>query len=110
MAKKGRAINKSDLSRKRRRKRKGKFYFLIGMLIFVLGGVVVVARLPAFQIKEIKVSETKRIQASVLSQIAEGELEGNYLYIFPRRNFMLYPKKLIGDKISKELPAVLELE
>ncbi|HEY4515657.1 MAG TPA: hypothetical protein VJH67_00495 [Candidatus Paceibacterota bacterium] len=110
MRKKGRTVNKNDLSRKRRHKRKSKFYLVMGVLFLFLAGIVLLARLPALQIKEIKISETKRVPSSVLKEIVQSHIKGNYFGIFPKSNFMLYPKNDIKEEIMTKLPALLEAE
>lgn len=103
------SLNKSDLSSKRRRKNRGKSIFYLVVLVLVVGGIISLMRIDFWKIKEVKVGETKRVDGVAISEIANQQMAGVYWGIFPKNNFLIYPKESIEKEILKTEPAALSV-
>ena len=71
---------------------------------------IVIMRLPFLLIKSVSTEIPSGIEASKVEQIANDLLKGNYLFVFPKRNIFLYPKKEIEAAIYGELPRIESLK
>ncbi|MFA6565848.1 MAG: hypothetical protein WCT48_03835 [Candidatus Paceibacterota bacterium] len=65
---------------------------------------------PSFQINKISVSGNKVLSEGELRAIAQKNLSGNYFFLFPRANTLLYPKKTIQNEISSAFPRANSVE
>ena len=107
--KRKRSLNKHDLSSKRRRKKRGKGFFYLVLLGLVAIGVVFLMRIDFWKITEVKVGEAKQVDEAGILEIAKKQIVGTYLGIFPRNNFLIYPKGEIEKEIMDSEPAVLSV-
>ncbi len=87
---------KAASTRRRRSLRRKVFLGFVLVLLLVLGWLM---RYEGLQIKEVKVLGHKTVEASEVQKIVQADLEGNYFYIFPRRNFLIYPR----EKITRDI-------
>ena len=92
----------SELKKKRRN------VFLVKVLFFLIGfsliitGLVYLSRLEKLNITGIEVVGNKIVDGETIEATAESELSGNYLWFFPKTNFLFYPKnKIINNLYDK---------
>lgn len=107
MAKRIKALHKNDLSSKRRRKKKGKLFFIAITPLLIAVALTFLMRLDNLQVRNVQITETKRIPKETLEQIAKKELSGMYFGFLPRSNFLIYPKDKIESEIMNSSPAIL---
>ncbi len=69
-------------------------------------GIIFLMRLDFWKIKEINIAGTERASATNIKKIVERQITGAYFGIFPRNNFLIYPKKAIEKEILDSLPVV----
>ncbi|OGI74427.1 hypothetical protein A3D42_01045 [Candidatus Nomurabacteria bacterium RIFCSPHIGHO2_02_FULL_41_18] len=101
MARKG-VLNSSrlrDLKKKRRMILGTKIALAALAFLVLLWILAYVARLPAFNISEIKISGEKAVDTESITEVVEKNLKTKHLWIFPKSNFLLLPK----NQIKKEL-------
>ena len=102
MIKKRVVLNSPRLLELRRKKhksaRKKKLFFLIIFLIIILG-LSFASRINRLNIYKIKVDGNRIIETKDIENVAKNEIEGHYLWLFPKTNFLFYPK----NKILSEL-------
>lgn len=104
---KKRSILKSQtiVQRKKRLRR-----VLFGLAVFLCSGCVVgiifLSRYSKILISEIKVEGAVVVSPDDLKKNVEEKISGQYLYVFPRRNALLYPKNLILKSILADFPRV----
>lgn len=97
---------KSPLKAEKLVKRKRRILYLkIFVVVLLVGGlcysVVLVSRLQYLQITEVIVEGAVAIDPQEIKTIAEQNIAGNYLYVFPRANRLLYPKQIILQTITE---------
>lgn len=68
------------------------------VVVFVVG-LALLSRLSALAITEVTVAGNKVLESALLYDVAAAKLEGNYLHLFSRRNFLIYPKRTIKQTI-----------
>jgi cell division septal protein FtsQ len=110
MGRKRKPLNKNDLSSRRRKKKGSKVYLYLFGLVILIGGIVFLLRLPALKIKEVKITDTKRVSASTVEKIVRDQIAASYLWVLPKDNYMMYPKKKIREEIMSTLPVALTVK
>ncbi len=89
--------------KKKKRKILGQkilFSFLLSAGIFT--GTVFLFGWQKLNIQTVKVSEAAGAETEKIKQSVEKEISGNYLFFFPKKNFLLYPSRSILKKLSGE--------
>lgn len=103
-----RSVLDSPRLKELKRQRRNIFWMkmLIGVFGFcaIMGGLSLLARIDKFNIAEVKASGNKVIDTEEIRTVALDNLEGNYLYIFPKTNFLLYPKANIQKDLEVKFP------
>ena len=90
-------------SRKIKKRRVLNKWLWSGLIIFVLFVTfAVVTNLTVFKISDVRISGTRVINASELSQTIQQGLSGRRFLFFPRRNAWLYPEMEIREQIAKK--------
>ena len=92
-------LQKLRLKRKKAQER--MIIFIAVLFVLALIGLVVLARTPKAQITKITVTGNHVVQAQDVIDHASRFLSGNYFYLIPRSNDLLYPRKsIIGDLVD----------
>lgn len=91
-------------ARRVRRIKQVALYALAAALFFL--ALIVVARLPALQVKEIVVVGNEVTTDEELQAVVGQYLAGSYWFVFPRSNIFLYPRVAIENAIKSALARV----
>jgi len=107
---KGDAIRSPEFHKKKERERWQKIIAFVVFLIIFIATPIYLFRMNQFQISniELKGNNVTRYE-DVASQVAET-LDGNYLYIFPKSNALIYPKNQIERNLLKNIPRISEVK
>ncbi len=100
-------------SRLRARKRKRRLRLAlagIAALLLLCGALVGLTRLPALQIERVEVTGARTLATGTVEAFVRAQLEGNYLFLFPKRNIFLYPKQALNEALRKEYPSLASVE
>jgi len=89
----------SEIKRKKRNAQRKKIIIIIIIFLIIFFGLAFASRIEKFNIKEIKISGNKIIETKDIEEIVQKNIEGNYLWLFPKTNFLIYPQ----NKIELEL-------
>lgn len=93
-------------ARRARRRR----LFLVRFTIITLGFLVALIGLALFSgwqkivIHEVKIVGQAALAETEIKDIVERDLGGRYLYLFSRRNFLIFPRLMIKRDLLAELP------
>ena len=91
--------------RHRRYSKRRRLVVLLGLLFLVMvAGFIYFARYPKFQLTKVVVSGNKIIDSEEVVNFTDTILDGDYLYIVPRRNAFLYPKNIIVKSLALKFP------
>ena len=98
-------LNSPRLMELRRKKhktaRKKTIIFLIIIFIIVVA-ISFASRITAFNIDKIVISGNKIIETKDIESIVKNEIAGDYLWIFPKTNFLIYPKHQILNELNSK--------
>lgn len=92
-------------ARKKRLQKRGRSYALITggafiVLIVATLGLAYLSRLPSATIASVRVEGAEVADARAIESRAREELNGSYVFLFPRTNIVLYPKDSIVRSIE----------
>lgn len=90
-------LNSAKLQQQKNAARKRRAIMLSVTVVVFVVGLALLSRIPAFAITEVTVSGNKVLESAPLHNAVAAKLEGNYLHLFSRRNFLLYPKRSIEE-------------
>ena len=76
-----------------------KIFFLLFLLVLILVGLSFLSKWDKLNINNIEITGNKVIETKMIEDVVKEKIAGNYLYFFPKTNFLLYPK----GEIIKEL-------
>ena len=75
----------------------------------LLGGLVVFLRLPVLAIKNIEVQGASALDKAELAAVAESVLQNNFTGLFPRKNFLIYPRRQIKEILSERFQRIEQM-
>lgn len=92
---------KLDKLKKKRRKeiRNMILLYLLGIIVLI-SGLSYLSRLPELNITNIKVIGSKVLDNEDINKVINKDLMGRYLLLFPKTNFLLYPKNKIENDLK----------
>jgi cell division septal protein FtsQ len=88
-----------ELKKKKRKVLAQKIFFLVFLFILILVGLSFLSKWEKININNIQISGNKVIETKMIEDIVKADIAGDYLWFFPKTNFLLYPK----GEITKEL-------
>jgi hypothetical protein len=95
--------------KKRRRVRLIKTIIALVSILIIATSFILVMRSQVFKIKNVEISGAVVLDSdSIRSQVAQI-LSGNYLFVFPKDNIFLLPKKEIINNLQKNNPRIGEM-
>ncbi len=98
-----------ELRRRHRKRNLGVLIlFLTSFIVFALG-LSLLLRIKGLQLNEVKITGNKIINKEEIEELVNGELDGNYLFLFPKRNSLIYPRVQIYNKLILSFPRIENL-
>ncbi len=88
--------------RKRMRRRLALVALCALALLFAIAAGL--SHLPFLQIRAVEVSGAKTLATSTIANYIEERIAGSYLFVFPKRNIFLYPKRALSAGLLKAFP------
>ncbi|MCE9549337.1 hypothetical protein K8Q98_03015 [Candidatus Nomurabacteria bacterium] len=105
-------LNSPHLSELRKEKRKILFRKVLYLAIFLLVIFIalgLVSRLERLNINDIEVEGNIVVDTEVIKKVVEEAISGNYLWLFPKTSFLLYPKGGIKNKLEDEFKILKDI-
>lgn len=102
--KKNKVLRTPESERKNKKDRQIKTALFFTLLLIIIGGPIYLARIDKFQINNIEIQGTNVTKTEEIQGIVGKSLEGNYLWVFPKSNSFLYPKKNIENTLLLSIP------
>lgn len=79
------------------------FFFVLFLIFFIL--LAFLSRWEKLQIVDIQIQGNKIVEEEWIRQTVEEELQGHYLFVFPKKNILIYPRNKIivslGEKYTR---------
>ena len=88
-----------ELKKKKHKILRRKIFFLICFFILILVGLSFFSKWENININDIQILGNKVIETKMIESVVKEKIIGNYLWFFPKTNFLFYPK----GQIKKEL-------
>lgn len=88
-----------ELKKKKHRILLKKIFFLIFLFILIFIGLSFLSKWKKLNISNIQISGNKIIETKMIEEVVKEKITGNYFWIFPKTNFIIYPE----NEIKKEL-------
>src|SRR5438552_1361030 len=89
------AVRTPEFHKERQLEKKIKIFLLTLLAVGVVAAPVVVLRLKALEIENVKVAGNKVTKNEDIQSIVSQDLAGEYLRLLPKSNALLYPHKKI---------------
>lgn len=104
-------LNKNSALKRRKKNRLYVIIFLWVLLISILfGGAVAVSRMDQFQIKNVLISGNTVTDGAVIEDSVRSELRDAYMWMFPKANSFLFPKRTIESALLSEFSRIEKVE
>lgn len=98
-----------ELKKRKHQTLRRKIFFLSFLVVLIFVGLAFLSRWSNLNISNIKISGNKIIETKVLEQIVREKISGNYLWVFPKTNFVLYPKKEIEKEFNTRFKRIHDI-
>lgn len=105
-------LNSPRLTQIRRKKNKSarkKMIILLIIFFIILVGLSFASRISSFNIKNVKISGNKIIETKDIQNIVKNEIDGHYMWLFPKTNFAIYPKSKIITELKNSLKRIKDV-
>ena len=99
-----------ELKTKRRNTFIRKIAFFVCGIFIVLGALAYLSSLSYISIKNIEVAGNKVVESKSIQRVAEVQIAGKYLWLFSRKNVLLYPKKKIESALASDFKRLTDIE
>ena len=96
----------SKLGARRRRRRIFLAVAVPLLILSLFGGLVALSRWSGITISTIEVEGASAVPEEELIASTEGALRGNYLWLFPKGNIFLYPRRVAEQALRREFPTL----
>ena len=107
---KGDAIRSPEFHKRKERERWFKItVFFIFLLVFIITPIYLF-RMDQFQVKNIELEGNSVTQYEDIATIVSRDLEGSYLFLFPRSNALIYPKNKLKEDILMSIPRIQDID
>ena len=100
----------SKLAQRKRKLLLLKIGGIVGFLLFIAIGIVFILRIDRINIVDINIKGNSAIATYALQKFTEDKLSGNYAYVFPKSNILLYPRKDIQKSLSDSFKEIKKVD
>ena len=99
----------AELKKKKRKAFKFKILVCVVFVIVFFLGIALLSRISGLNIKIVSVSGNKIVETKDIEKIANEDLVGNYFFLFPKTNFLIYPKNKIKNDLALNLKRLKDI-
>ncbi|HEY4494225.1 MAG TPA: FtsQ-type POTRA domain-containing protein [Candidatus Paceibacterota bacterium] len=89
-----------ELKRKRKKAFATKITLVAVCVLVLIVGLALVSRIGKLQLSNVEISGNKVVESKALEDSIRNEISGKYLWLFPKSNFILYPKSKIKENLA----------
>lgn len=86
-----------------------KFLFSLFALLVIFAFLVYISRIPSLNIEKVEIVGNKIIDTEMLKTATEKEIAGNYLWLFPKTNILIYPQNNIKEELSSQFKRLRDI-
>lgn len=100
----------SKLAKKKRKQLFSKIGSILFILLFILVGAIFILRVKQINISDIRIKGNSTISKQTLKEFVQEKIFGNYIFVFPKSNIFLYPKKDLQISLLENFKEIKETE
>lgn len=93
----------NEIRRKRHKAFRNKVIFFSTLFVLILALISFALHIKKINIKNIEIVGNRVVESKEIVSLTQKEIAGNYLWIFPKSNFLIYPKNKIKDTLVMNL-------
>ena len=97
-------LPQSSLRARRKRMRTRISIVSLAALVLFLVFVVGLTHMPFLQVRDVQVSGAVTLASTTVAGYIQEEISGFYLFVVPKRNIFIYPKRAIADGLLEKFP------
>lgn len=98
-----------ELKKKKQKILFKKIFFLVFLIILILIGLSFLSKWQRLNINNIQISGNKVIETKMIEDLVKEKITGNYLWIFPKTNFLFYPKREIKTELANKFKRLKDI-
>jgi hypothetical protein len=98
-----------ELRRKRLKRNLGLVFLSFLTIALVIVGLSFLSKIKGIQINQIEISGNNVINKNEIEGLVKSQLEGKYVYLFPRSNSLIYPRVKIYNNLIYSFPRIENL-
>jgi hypothetical protein len=102
----GRSLHTPESYTKRKRRRKLRLYGVMALFIMLVICATFLLSSKHLLISEINVYGADIVKVDDVKASISSVLDGHYIWVLPKRNLLLYPRKLLMEKIMTDIPRI----
>ncbi len=105
-------LNSSRLSEFRRKKQrilKIKIGIILFLFVALIVGLAFISRINKLNINQINISGNKIIETKDIESVVKNDISGHYLWLFPKTNFLIYPKRGIKKDLASRFKRLKDI-
>ena len=106
----GKVLNSREFYEKKKRRRRIQLVLLSIGFLSILSSLAYLSRQERFLINEITVQGENVIDKEEITQTARRLLAGYYLWVIPRANSLIYPRRAIKQSLIKGFPRLKSVD
>ncbi|MEX2014164.1 MAG: hypothetical protein WD896_02300 [Parcubacteria group bacterium] len=106
----GKGIHSPEFYERKKKKQRLQFIFISIGFLLILFSLVYVSRREGFLITEVTVLGENIVDRPQIDQRVAQLLSGYYLWLVPRTNFFIYPRRTIKQSLTEEFPRLRSVE
>ncbi len=100
----------SEARKKKQKELKRRVWISISIIGLILIGLILISRIPKINIKNIEITGNKIVDTEVIESAVRSLIAGQYLWVIPKTNFLLYPKKKIITELGSQYKRLTDIE
>ena len=106
----GSTLSSSEFHEKKKKARRRRLYIYIAGILALLALLTALSRQERFLISEVEVDGAKAVSQDEVVSIVQSRLGGYYLWLLPRSNFLIYPRRDIKKSLFREFPRFASID
>jgi hypothetical protein len=106
----GKTISTTEYLNRKQKARRRRQIIISSLLGLLLVGLIIVSRLPQFQIRTVNVVGAEVTGEDAVREGVEERLNGSYLWIVPHRNVFVYGKDRMREELALRFPRFSSIE
>lgn len=98
-----------ELRRKKHKSTRRKVVVILVIFFVVILGLSFASRINKININQINISGNKVVETKEIEDIIKNKISDHYLWLFPKTNFLIYPKRGILNELNNKLKRLKDI-